>query len=331
MSEASIPVIDLSGFRDSDHDSRWQIAANVDQACREIGFLVVQGHGVDCTVQDRLYRNGLRFFDQSLQEKMTVRRPRNDQNRGYIPYGEETLARMHGGDTPPDYKEVFAIGPDSHPDTDYFVSPVSYPNFAPNLWPHAPVSLRPAMNDYYQAMEGLMRLLGEVFAVALSLPEDYFTKRLDKHTSQLRLLHYPAPTSTLATGQLRCGEHTDLGMMTILRNEASAGGLQIQNRQGNWIDAPALDDTFVVNLGDMMMRWTNNEWISTPHRVAVPAASERDQSRRLSIGYFVGPNYDSMIECLPGCIESGQKPYYPPVSVHDYRTNRFAAGAGLTA
>jgi len=323
-----IPLVDLSGFRHGDEGDQRRVAACVAEACQETGFLVISEHGVARPIQTELYRQGLRFFDQNLTEKMEVRRPRNDQNRGYIPYGEETLARMHGIDTPPDYKEVFAIGPDSHPETDYYTGVDAYPAFAPNLWPDAPASLRPAMLSYYSAMETLMRLLAEVFAMALSLPSDYFTSRLDKHTSQLRLLHYPPPPETLAENQLRCGEHTDLGMMTILRNESTPGGLQIRSRQGKWIDAPAKDDSFVVNLGDMMMRWTNNHWISTPHRVAVPLQSERTHSRRLSIGFFAGPNYDSVIECLPGCLKDGETPVYPPVTVHDYRTNRFAAGAG---
>lgn len=331
MNTSTIPVFDLANFREGNGEHRQQLADSVALACREIGFLVVRGHGVTQAVQEDLYRSGIEFFNQSLDQKLTVRRPRNDQNRGYIPYGEETLARMHGSETPPDFKEVFAVGPDDHPDTAYFTGPASYPSFAPNLWPDSPATLRPAMTAYFKAMENLMRLLGELFTVALALPIDYFTQRLDKHTSQLRLLHYPVPTMPLATDQLRCGEHTDLGMITILRNEATSGGLQIKNRSGDWINAPAVDDTFIVNVGDMMMRWTNDEWISTPHRVAVPEPDERRDSRRLSIGYFVGPNYDAIIECLPGCVKTGQQPRYPAVSVHDYRTDRFAAGAGRDA
>ncbi len=328
MSTATIPVVDLAGFSNGNEAQRQQIAKSVADACRETGFLVVRGHGVSSQLQTDLYDSGVAFFDQSLEQKLAVRRPRDDQNRGYIPYGEETLARMHGRDTPPDYKEVFAIGPEGFPDTAYFTGPAAYPSFAPNRWPDSPASLRPAMTAYFHAMEALMRLLGQVFTIALSLPLDYFTKRLDKHTSQLRLLHYPVPDTAMATDQLRCGEHTDLGMITILRNEATPGGLQIRTRRGEWIDAPAIDDSFVVNVGDMMMRWTNDQWISTPHRVAVPAKDRRSDSRRLAIGFFVGPNYDVMIECLPGCTETGKGPKYAPVSVHDYRTNRFAAGAG---
>ena len=329
MPVTQIPVIDISSFQTGNSGDKRTVAAQVAQACQSIGFLVIAGHGIAPSTVTTLYDAGKAFFDLPLEEKLRVRRPRNDQNRGYIPYGEETLARMHGGDTPPDFKEVFAIGPDKVPDEPYYTGPNSYPSFAPNLWPENPASLYPVMKTYFSAMEQLMRLIARIFAVALEQSEDYFEDKLDKHTSQLRLLHYPCPDQALADNQLRCGVHTDLGMITILRNEAAPGGLQVCTPNGEWIDAPAIDNTFVVNLGDLMMRWTNDRWLSTPHRVAVPVPSSRSQSRRLSIGYFVGPNYDAIVECIDTCRKSGEAPRYEPVTVHDYRTNRFAAGAGI--
>ncbi len=156
---------------------------------------------------------------------MTVRRPQHDQNRGYIPYGEETLARMHGGDTPPDFKEVFAIGPFGR----YHSQERSYPNFAPKLRPVRPPALEPAKKACFPALEDLSTRLARYFALALGLPADWFRDKLDRHASQLRL-HYPAPDRELEPGQLRCGVHTDPGMLTILRNEAAAGGLQVRAR-----------------------------------------------------------------------------------------------------
>ena len=326
--QTQIPVIDLTRSANDPGADR-KLARSIDRACREIGFLVVRGHGVEFDVVNKLRLQGKDFFAMPLSEKMTVRRPRNDQNRGYIPYGEETLARMHGGQTPPDFKEVFAVGPIDVPDTPYYTQDRAYPNFAPNLWPHRPPMLRAAMTAYFAQMERLMRELSCLFALALELEHDYFLSALDKHTSQLRLLHYPAPAHALEPGQLRCGEHTDLGMMTILHNQAAPGGLQIRTSQGEWIDAPALEDTFIVNLGDLMARWTNDRWRSTAHRVAVPNEGVREDSQRLSIGFFVGPNYDAVVECLPNCASAHNPSKYAPISVHDYRTARFAAGAGI--
>jgi isopenicillin N synthase-like dioxygenase len=323
-----IPVIDLSMLSGGDQGGRRAVAAEIDAACREIGFLVVSGHGVDEALQRRLYGAARAFFDLPMERKLMVRRPRHDQNRGYIPYGEEALALMHGGDTPPDYKEVFTVGPIDPPDDEYHSEARSYPNFAPNLWPVEPAGLRPAMVAYFAAMEGLSGRLTGALALALGLSEDWFRDKLDRHTSHLRLLHYPAPDAELAPGQLRCGAHTDLGAITILRNEAAAGGLQVRMRGGAWIDAPALPGTFLVNIGDLLMRWSNDVWVSTPHRVAVPRAAERDGSRRLSIAYFLRPNYDAPIACIPACADAAHPPKYPPTTVQDYSVARFNQGAG---
>jgi len=236
---------------------------------------------------------------------------------------------MAGGDSPPDYKEVFAIGPEDIPQDFYFTGAASYPSFAPNLWPDAPVDLRPKMLAYWRQMETLMRIIAEALAIALDLPDDTFADVLDRrHTSQLRLLHYPPPAGDVEPGQLRAGEHSDVGMMTILRNDPVPGGLQVKIREGKWIDAPAAENTFILNIGDLLMRWTNDRFVSTLHRVMVPPLDAGDEARRLSIGFFVGPRYNATVACLPTCCGPDDPPKYDPVLVDDYRTHRFAAGAG---
>ena len=328
MATRTIPVLDLERFESKNPGTVAAAARELDGICREIGFVVVGNHGVPEPVQTALYDAAHAFFDLPLEAKMTVRRPQHDQNRGYIPYGEETLARMHGGDTPPDFKEVFAIGPFGRPDDRYHSHERSYPNFAPNLWPSVLPSLEPAMKAYFTALDDLSGRLACYLALALGLPAGWFADKLDRHASQLRLLHYPAPGRELEPGQLRCGVHTDLGMMTILRNEAAAGGLQVRPRASDWIDAPAIDNTFIVNIGDLLMRWTNDRWVSTPHRVAVPEAESRSRSRRLSIGYFIRPNYDAPIACIGTCIDAAHPPLYAPTTVKIYNDARFARGAG---
>ena len=328
MATRTIPVLDLGRFESPNPAEAAAAARELDGICCEIGFVVISNHGVPEPVQTALYDAAHAFFDLPLDAKMTVRRPQHDQNRGYIPYGEETLARMHGGDTPPDFKEVFAVGPFDRPDDRYHSHELSYPNFAPNLWPPALPSLEPVMKAYFAALDDLSWRLARYFALALGLPADWFSDKLDRHASQLRLLHYPAPSGELEPGQLRCGVHTDLGMMTVLRNEAAAGGLQVRPRDGGWIDAPAIDDTFIVNIGDLLMRWTNDRWVSTPHRVAVPEADARSRSRRLSIGYFTRPNYDAPIACIDTCIDTAHPPLYAPTTVKVYNDARFARGAG---
>ena len=244
MTTRTIPLFDLTRFESPDPAEAASAARDLNRICREIGFVVIRNHGVPEAVQTALYDAAQAFFDLPLDAKMTVRRPQHDQNRGYIPFGEETLARMHGGETPPDFKEVFAIGPFGRPNDRYHSQECSYPNFAPNLWPVRPLALEPAMKAYFLALEDLSTRLARCFALALGLPADWFWDKLDRRASQLRLLHYPAPDRELEPGQPRCGVHTDLGMMTILRNEAAAGGLQLRPRASDWIDAPAIDNTF---------------------------------------------------------------------------------------
>ena len=129
------------------------------------------------------------------------------------------------------------------------------------------------MKAYFLAVDDLSRRLARCLALALGLPPDWFADKLDRHGSQLRLLHYPAPSHDLEPGQLRCGVHTDLGMMTILRNEAAEpAACRCASAGATGSTLPAIDNTFIVNIGDLLMRWTNDRWVSTPHRVAVPEA-----------------------------------------------------------
>ena len=326
----AFPTIDATPLLDPTSSAALvtETARQIDAACTTIGFFAVTGHGVTDQVIAELYTAAYAFFDLPADQKLRVRRPRPEQNRGYIPPGDETLARLAGRETPPDRKELFAIGPFDLPDQPYFTGPAAYPNLAPNLWPHHPATLRPAMQAYWRALERLARALCAGYATALGLPRNYFDNRTDRHVSQLRLMHYPAPSEPPLPGQLRAGEHTDLGMMTLLTSDNAVGGLQVRRRDGRWVDAPVTPGTFVVNLGDMMMRWTNDRWISTPHRVVNPPQASESVSRRLSVGMFFIPNYDAEIACIETCRVGGEPPRYAPISVAAYRTARFARTAG---
>ena len=331
MSQANsvIPVIDVAPLLDEGNSPGIARAAEqLRHACETIGFFAVTGHGVADALKQGLAREAYAFFDLPYDEKMRVKRPKPEQNRGYIATGEETLARLRGCETPPDMKELFAIGPYDWPQDAYHSAPDAYPSFAPNLWPERPEGLRPAMQAYWDGVERLANAIARGFAVALQLPDDYFRRLINHNTSQLRLMHYPVPATAPQPGQLRAGEHTDLGMMTILTADNDQGGLQVKQRDGDWIDAPLMDDAFMVNLGDMMMRWTNDRWVSTPHRVVNPPEAARQTSRRLSIGYFFGPNYDTPLECLPTCQSADQPAKYETLTAHNYRVHRFARTAG---
>jgi isopenicillin N synthase-like dioxygenase len=329
--EASeIPIIDVSALLAGDHPVAIQeVADQLGSICETIGFFAVTGHGVHRQTIAELSKQSYAFFDLPYEEKMRIKRPRPEQNRGYIATGDETLARLGGVETPPDMKELFAIGPYNVPNDAYHSAPDAYPSFAPNLWPQGAPGLEPAMKAYWDAVERLGKAIAKGFAVALGLPSDYFVDKLNHNTSQLRIMHYPVPHTPPAPGQLRAGEHSDLGMLTILTADNDRGGLQVKRRGGGWISVPVIEGAFIVNIGDLMMRWTNDRWVSTPHRVINPSDIGDVGSRRLSIGYFFNPNYDTEISCLPNCQTPQRPAKYDSLTVHNYRTSRFARTAGM--
>jgi isopenicillin N synthase-like dioxygenase len=325
MTDFAFPTIDLLPWYEA--GDRRAVAARVRKACETIGFFAVRGHRVPLATIDAMRSTSRAFFDLPLARKMEVARPRPEQNRAYHAEGTETLARLTGNESPPDYKEVFAVGPPDVPADDprYHSAPGAYPNYAPNLWPDEPADFAAAWRSYWAAMEDLQDTICRIFATALDLPDDWFVRHLDRHCSMLRALNYPAQSERPLPGQLRAGEHTDLGMLTILKNEAADGGLEVRDLDGRWHEAPVVEDGFIVNIGDLLMRWTNDRFRSTLHRVANPMQGAG--ARRLSIAYFVAPNYDSTIECLPTCQNPGSPAKYPPITVAGYRNARFARTA----
>lgn len=326
MTEFIFPVIDVSPWYRGDA-GRDAVAQHVREACESTGFFAVRGHRVPPALIEEMRSVSRAFFDRPVAEKEKVARPRPEQNRAWHADGTETLARLAGKESPPDYKEVFAMGPPDVPADDpwYHELPGAYPNYAPNLWPAEPAAFEPTWRAYWRAMEDLQDTVARIFAVALDLPEDWFVRHLDRHCSMLRALNYPAQAERPKPGQLRAGEHTDLGMLTILKNEAADGGLQVRDLAGRWHDAPVVEDGFVVNIGDLLMRWTNDRFVSTMHRVANPVQGAG--ARRLSIAYFVAPNHDSPIECLPTCQSPARPARYPATTVAGYRNERFARTA----
>ena len=327
MTGFAFPIVDLGPWFEGGPAGRRAVADAVRRACESTGFFAIVGHRVPEETIAAMRSVSRDFFDLPAPRKVAVARPRPEQNRAYHAEGTETLARLAGNETPPDYKEVFAIGPLDVPSDDpwYHDAPGAYPNYAPNLWPTDVPGFEAAWRAYWSAMEGLQDTISRIFALSLGLPEDWFAGALARHCSMLRALNYPAQRELPRPGQLRAGEHTDLGMLTILKNEAADGGLEVRDLDGTWHEAPPVEEGFIVNIGDLLMRWSNDRFRSTLHRVANPRSG--GGARRLSIAYFVAPAYDAMIECLPGCAAPDRPAKYPPVTVSAYRNARFARTA----
>jgi len=329
MAKAAVPVIDISPYRHGNSTERNALAAEVDRTCREIGFMVIAGHGVDPRLIEAVESASRTFFDLPLAEKMRIVRPAPDVTRGYMPLKAEVLLRSRGGDAQGqnkgDLNESLMIGPVDVSGAPYYTAPAAGRHFAPNLWPERPAGLRVAYESYYRVMDTLAIDLMRIFALALDLPEKYFDSSVDRSISRLRVRNYPAPQVAPEPGQLRASAHSDYGSLTVLKTEDRPGGLQVQSGEGNWLDVPHVPGCFVVNIGDMLARWTNDRWVSTLHRVVNPPAERVAESRRQSVVFFQNPNYDAVVACLPGCADAANPPKYPPTTSGGHLREKFVA------
>lgn len=310
-----VPTIDLSGDRSA-------VARDIDTACSNVGFFQVLNHGVDPELERAAWDLAAAFFELPTDDKMAVRIPEGDAY-GYGPFAGERLAASLGEATPPDLKETFSIGPP--PDRAQSIEdPAAAFVFSATPWPTAMPLLGPTLWAYYDelavAVDGIMALM----ATAVGLPDDWFTGSIDRHTSALRLLHYPdLAEHGVLPAQLRAGAHSDYGTLTLLRQDDAPGGLQVRDIDGCWHDVPAVAGAYVVNVGDALERWTNDRWRSTVHRVVVPPSDASGSCERQSVAFFHNANWDAVIECLPGCQRPGEPVKYSPVTAGQHLMDKF--------
>ncbi|MEA2732545.1 MAG: hypothetical protein QOF70_7020 [Acetobacteraceae bacterium] len=300
----NIPIIDVSPLRSGDPAQRAGCAAVLGRACRDIGFFYVTGHGIPPVVATGIFDAARAFFALPPEQKDLVSYARSAHNRGYIGLGQERLDAA----TAPDQKEAFNIGLELAPDDCELLA--GKPFRGVNLWPDLP-GWRDQALAYYEACTRLTVEIHRGFALDLELDEAFFTPQLARPMTTLRLLHYPPGKGA----NLGAGTHTDYGNLTILATDGVAG-LQVRRRDGTWIDAPHVPGAFVCNIGDCLMRWTNDVYVSTPHRVRQPA------TERYSVAYFADPNPDAVVQALPTCLAAGAAPSYPPILAGAYLRSR---------
>ena len=297
-----IPVVDMSAGLSP-------VAAAIRRASTEVGFFYVSGHGVPAEIVEAAYDISRRFFARSEAEKQLVRI--NARHRGFLKVGE---AKMYES-ARPDLKESFIFGldlPESDPDVRS-----GKKLMGPNVWPADLPEMKAALDRYYAAIDGVGRTLLRAIALSLALPENFFVERYRKPLARGSILYYPPQPPDFGARQFGVSAHTDYGCLTILSQDAN-GGLQVRNRAGEWIAAPPIPGTFVINIGDLLARWTNDVFSSTPHRVVNTSGRAR-----YSIAVFYDPDYDTLIEVLPACVKLGEAPRYPPVSCGEYIVGRF--------
>jgi len=313
-----IPIIDLTDARSADRGARLRLGQLIDRTCTEIGFFTITGHGVPSDAITALNRKAHAFFALPMEEKQEVTPADIKSPRGYKPVGYEALGHGNANMTPPDLKEYYHLGRESWPNEPYYTSAEGQRYFIKNIWPHLPVGFAEAAARYYAEMERLVGVLMRVAALGLGIDEHFFDDKIDKHITAMRLNFYPEVKEPPKPGQLRGGEHTDYGLLTILNGENVPGGLQVKTRQGEWIDVETDPSNFVCNIGDLLMRWTNDRWVSNLHRVVAPPSSAAG-AKRLSMAFFHHPNYDAVVECIaaPG------KAKYPAVLSGEYRDLKY--------
>jgi isopenicillin N synthase-like dioxygenase len=319
---ASIPIVNLAAFLDGSGREQQALARDVDAICRNTGFLIVEQHGVPARVVDAAWSAVRDFFDLPLSEKLRARSPDPGCPRGYFPLATEALAKSLGVETPPDIKESFGVGPLQAPPRAMSDAEFAF-HYGPNIWPQQPPELRGALTDYFTELHALGTRLLRLFAAALSLPHDYFEQFHTAPMCALRCLNYPANHGPLLENQRGAGEHADYGSITILKSDPAVPGLEIRLRSGEWVAAPLVRDGFIVNIGDMMARWTNDRWVSTMHRVISPAQSAHSPGRRQSMAFFHNASFDADIRCIDTCRDASQPARYAPVQAGQYLATRF--------
>ena len=298
---SAIPIIDVTGLSAGDPAALARIARELGSAARDVGFFYVVGHGIPAALRDAVFAASDAFFALPRAVKAELAIDRVGDNRGWIGLATEALDPT----TAPDPKEAFNIGFD----------PPAGPER--NAWPDLP-GFRETMSAWWAAAFRLGVDLHRAVAVDLGAPVDTFETAFATPMSTLRLLHYPPVAATGAEG-LGAGAHTDYGNLTLLVTD-EVGGLEVRRRDGTWIKAPVVDGAFVVNIGDCLMRWSNDVYVSNPHRVVAP----RDRTRR-SVAFFLDASPDAIVAALPSCVAPGERPKYPPITARDHLVARLSA------
>lgn len=303
----TIPLIDFAPFLRGTPDGKRAVTAQIRDACETIGFLYLANHGVAESKIAAVLAAARRFFalpDAVRLDPDLLTTP--TRTRGYMKLG----SRHYAGTGAPDLMEAFKVQQELPPDDPDIVAGGRGQEL--NRWPRGEAEFRSTVLDYFDEMTRLSHALLRAFALSLDLQEDYFLASFRKPQTQLSLLHYPPQPPAAPKDEYGIRPHADATAFTILYQD-EVGGLQVQGVRQEWIAAPPIPGTYVINIGDMMARWTNDRFASTKHRVF-----NRTGRERYSLPFFGIPDYDAVVACLPTCEGPGNPAKYPPLSVGDF-------------
>jgi isopenicillin N synthase-like dioxygenase len=311
-----VPTVDISPYvAGGSDDDRGRVAAQIDTACSEVGFIQIVGHGIPAATINGLAAAMDEFFSLDLEAKKAYR---TQLNRGYSPPKSESLSLSLGVESASrmnDFFEAFNVGASA---ADYPGVELPADDYPENVWPTDAPGFEPQVTAYFAEAARVARVMTRIFADALGLEPDFFDRFTDHSIDVMRMNNYALPPGTVdLDGELTgMGEHTDYGIVTILWAD-QVKGLQVLGRDGSWNDVSPDDGALLINLGDVAGRWTNERWMSTLHRVKPPIVDGTIERRR-SAAFFHDGNIDALIETMPLCVDAAHPDLYDPVTVGEH-------------
>ncbi len=296
------PIVSLHGMRSENPAARARVAQSFRAACLDKGFLYITDHGIPEQLRQAVFAEARRFFALPPERKAEVHYANSPSKRGWEPLRGQVLQ----AGAPPDLKEGFYLGNEAPAVDAHLVQGLF--THAPNQWPSNLPGFRETLEAYTAEMEALCALTMRALALSLHLPEDHFDVFCRGAISNLKLLHYPPQPANPLPDEKGCGAHTDYGAITYLLQD-DVGGLQVWDEATGWFDAPPVPGAYVLNLGDLIARWTNDRFRSTLHRVI-----NRSGQERFSIPFFFTGRPDHEVVCLENCLAAGEQPKYLPTT-----------------
>ncbi|KAF9525548.1 2OG-Fe-II oxygenase [Crepidotus variabilis] len=315
----NVPIIDLANIKSADPDIRRKLAGEIRDACMKVGFFYVSNHGISEDLTSGALEAAKEFFALPLEKKMEIHNKKTSNFKGYSP----VLSGNNDPNGAGDMQEGFEFG---------WEAPWTYDDFSQseddaggamagaNIWPTDVPYFREQALGYYHAAVILGKSLFPLFALALDLKEDFFDDKTQHSAALMKFLHYPPQAGPVDERVIGIGAHTDWECFTILWQEPGIHALQVLNSENKWIDAPPIDGTLVINLGDQFARWTNDVFKSTVHR-----AINRSGVRRYSIPLFFGTDYSVRLEPIVSCISPERPPKYDIITAGEYVKSRLQA------
>jgi isopenicillin N synthase-like dioxygenase len=304
LQHGRIPVLDIGPYLAGEAGAAARLARAIARTFQDTGFLVIANHGVPPRLIEDTFAVAAQFFARPAADKLAL--SIGEYNIGYLPFGGQVVRHSPvNNNTRPNFSESFYITRDRARDHPDIIN--KKPLVGLNRWPPDLPAFRAAATAYYTAMEAMTTRLVPIVAIALDLLPDYFDEAFAEPNCTIRLIHYP-PHPNPQDNEFGFAPHTDNNFLTFLAQSALSG-LEVRTAEGDWIRPPAVPGTFVVNTGAMLARYSNDRFRATPHRVI-----NQNEGSRYAIPFFLGPNHETVVECVPSCVGPSNPPRYEPTT-----------------